>query len=249
VSSSEAMYDEELLCHLGPAFPSLVQTDPERVTRIAAEIATGFGALSEVNRAVSVFGSARAARGSFDYELATEVARCLGAAGFAIITGGGPGIMEAANRGAREAGALSIGLNIELPFEQHTNEYIDIDLRFRYFFARKLMFVRYASAFVVFPGGFGTLDELFEALTLIQTGRIRHFPVVLVGTSHWNRLAEWIRDFLEGAGKVDKSDTELLHVIDDPSEICALIEAAHFRQLRAAVGAPGGRTGVSGPRG
>lgn len=222
--------DEELLCYLGPG-PALAQADPERVQRIMDELSAGFSSLARVGKAVSVFGSARSAEDHPDYELAVAVSRRLSEAGFAIITGGGPGIMEAANLGARQGEALSIGLNIELPFEQAMNEYVDLGLTFHYFFARKLMFVRYASAFVVFPGGFGTLDELFEALTLIQTGKIKHFPVVLVGSGHWHGLLEWIHDALHGRGKIQPSDTELLHLSDDPDEICAVVEAAYFRQL------------------
>ena len=226
-----ATTDEELLGCLGPGFPALAETDPERVQRIMAEVSEGFAALAHVHKAVSVFGSARSAPSHPDYELAVEVADRLGQAGFSIITGGGPGIMEAANQGARRAGVLSIGLNIELPFEQTMNGYVDLAVSFHYFFARKLMFVRYASAFVVFPGGFGTLDELFEALTLIQTGKIKHFPVVLVGSGHWSGLIDWMHEALHGTGKIRPSDTELLHVSDDPVEICAIVADAYLRQL------------------
>lgn len=168
--------DEELLCCLGPGYPDFADSDPDRVARIREEVAYGFAALAGVEYAVSIFGSARTPADDPHYILARAVAARVGALGFDIITGGGPGIMEAANRGAREAAVRSIGLNIELPREQTVNPFLDLSLRFRYFFVRKLMFIRYASAFVVFPGGFGTLDELFEALTLIQTGKIRHFP-------------------------------------------------------------------------
>lgn len=160
------------------------------------------------------------------------MAHRLGESGFAILTGGGPGIMAAANRGAHEAGALSVGLNIDLPHEQGTNEWVELGLEFHYFFARKLMFVRYASAFVVFPGGFGTLDELFEALTLIQTGKIRHFPVVLAGVGHWSGLRDWVHERLLETGKVGPADVELFRTSDDPDEICALVEEGHRRQLR-----------------
>ena len=174
--------DEELLCCLGPSFPPLARTDPARIATLTHEFAAGFSALSDVVKAVTVFGSARTSPSDADYGLAVEVGRRLGEAGFAVITGGGPGIMEAANRGAREAGALSIGLNIQLPHEQRANHFLDRELRFQHFFVRKVMFVRYACAFVALPGGFGTLDELFEALTLVQTSKIQHFPIVLVGT-------------------------------------------------------------------
>ena len=219
--------DEELLCRCLPLLPD---QDPARLRRIQAELAAGFEALAGVGKSVSIFGSARTPPGDPDYELARMVARRLGVSGFAILTGGGPGLMEAANRGAREAGALSVGLSIELPHEQGTNEWVDVGLEFHYFFARKLMFVRYASAFVVFPGGFGTLDELFEALTLIQTGKIRHFPVVLADAEHWQGLLDWVRERLLETGKVAPADVELLRASDDADEICALVEEGNRRQ-------------------
>lgn len=221
--------DEELLCRCLPLLP---KQDPARLRRIQAELASGFEALADVGKAVSIFGSARTPSGYPEYELARTVAHRLGESGFAILTGGGPGIMAAANRGAREAGALSVGLNIELPHEQGTNEWVDLALEFHYFFARKMMFVRYTSAFVVFPGGFGTLDELFEALTLIQTGKIRHFPVVLASVEHWSGLRDWVRERLLETGKVAPADVELFRTSDDPDEICALVEEGHRRQLR-----------------
>ena len=221
--------DEELLCRCLPLVPG---EDPERLRRIRAELAAGFEALADVGEAVSIFGSARTPPGHREYELAREVARRLGESGFAILSGGGPGIMAAANRGAREAGVLSVGLNIELPREQGTNEWVELGLAFHYFFARKLMFVRYASAFVVFPGGFGTLDELFEALTLIQTGKIRHFPVVLAGVGHWHGLLDWVRERLLETGKVALADVQLLQASDDPGEICELVEEGYGRQAR-----------------
>ena len=225
--------DEELLCCLGPGFPPLAETDPDRIRRIERELAAGFSALAGVEKGVSIFGSARTPPGDPDYGLAREVAARLGRTGFAVITGGGPGVMEAANRGAREAGALSIGCNIELPFEQHLNPYVDVALHFHYFFVRKVMFVRYASAFVVFPGGFGTLDELFEALTLIQTGKTRHFPVVLAGAEHWQGLLDWVRERLLETGKVSTDDLELLRASDDVDEICARVEEGYRRQREA----------------
>jgi uncharacterized protein (TIGR00730 family) len=179
---------------------------------------------------VSVFGSARTPADHPDYALARDTARRLGDAGFAVITGGGPGIMEAANRGAKEAGVTSVGLNIDLPFEQGANAYQDIELRFHYFFTRKVMFVRYASAFVVFPGGFGTLDELFEALVLIQTDKIRHFPVILVGKRYWAGLTDWIRERLVADGMIAPSDADLLTVTDDPDDVVAPVRAGARRQ-------------------
>ncbi len=204
--------------------PHLAVGDPHRIAGIKAELEAGFGALADVERAVSVFGSARTGEGEPDYLLAQEVCRRLGEAGFAVITGGGPGIMEAGNRGARDAGALSIGLGIELPHEQGENPYIDLGLRFRHFFVRKVMFVRYASAFVAFPGGFGTLDELFEALTLIETRTIRHFPVVLVGSAYWRGLLDWVAERALAEGKIGAEDLALLHLSDSPEEIVALVE-------------------------
>lgn len=203
----------------------------ERLDRIHDEVARGFAALRELGPAVSVFGSARTVAGTAEYEQARQVARALGEAGYSIITGGGPGIMEAANRGAREAGVTSVGLNIELPEEQRPNDHLDVSLHFRYFFARRLMFVRYATAFVAHPGGFGTLDEMFEALTLIQTGKIRRFPVVLVGSEHWSGLLEWLGERVEGRGLVHSRDLRDLHVVDDP---LAAVEAVRQRAAEGA---------------
>ena len=189
----------------------------------------GFEALAGVERGITVFGSARTSRDDPDYLLARTVSRRLGQDGYAILTGGGPGIMEAANRGAREAGALSVGLTIEIPIEEHINRYLDIGLHFNYFFARKVMFVRYASAFVVFPGGFGTLDELFELLTLIATGKIHGFPLVLVRRSYWEPLLAWLRDAVEAEGKISPADLELIAVADDPEEVYERVRAAAGR--------------------
>ena len=200
--------------------------DSWRVLRIQSEFVGGFDALSDVAEAVTVFGSARTTPGSPDYELAVEVGRALGAAGYAVITGGGPGAMEAANRGAREAGAQSIGLNIELPFEQHINPWVDVGMNFRYFFVRKTMFVKYAQAFVCLPGGFGTLDELFEALTLVQTKKVVRFPIVLVGRDHWAGLVDWIRTTLLAKQMVSPDDLDLLHLVDTPAEAVDVITAA-----------------------
>jgi uncharacterized protein (TIGR00730 family) len=232
---ASATADEELLhLHLaGPAHPGVLNgDDTERVSRISAELATGFAALAELGPAVSVFGSARTPPASPAYQLAYETGRALAGAGFAVITGGGPGIMEAASHGARDGGGTSVGLNIELPAEQNPNPYLDVALHFRYFSVRKLMFVRYATAFVVFPGGFGTLDELFEALTLIQTGKIRHFPVILAGTAHWAGLLDWIDQEMRGSGTVTDEDLRLLIAEDHPAEIASLVRHYHDRQLR-----------------
>ena len=196
------------------------------------ELRTGFEALGHVGAAVSVFGSARTPEDHPEYALARETARLLGDAGFAIITGGGPGIMEAANRGAKESGAQSIGLNIELPFEQGLNDYVELGLEFHYFFTRKVMFVRYASGFVVFPGGFGTLDETFESLTLIQTGKVRHFPVILVGCDYWRGLVDWIRERMLPDGKISPEDMDLLTLTDDPAEVLRTMQEATHRQPR-----------------
>lgn len=228
MSSRSRTADEDLLCCLPT--PS-AGDDAARVDRIRREVALGFRTLAPIGKAVSVFGSARVARESPLYDLTRRVAAALGDAGFAVITGGGPGLMEAANRGARDAGATSVGLGIELPHEQRLNDQLDVTLTFRYFFARKLMFVRYASAFVVLPGGFGTLDELFEALTLIQTGKVHEFPVVLVGGAHWDGLVTWMRDALEAHAFTGPTDTDLLVVSDDPVEIAELVQRCHLRQV------------------
>jgi uncharacterized protein (TIGR00730 family) len=224
--------DEELF---GAELPTIVAeiTDAQRVERMRDELAMGFAALQGTTRAVSVFGSARIPEGHPDYTLARETARQLGEVGFTIITGGGPGLMEAANRGARDAGARSVGLNIELPFEQDGNPYQDLPLDFHYFFARKVMFVRYANAFVVFPGGFGTLDELFEALVLIQTGKVLHFPVMLVGVKFWGGLIEWVREQLLERELIAALDLDLFRCTDDPREVVAVCAAAADRQLGA----------------
>ena len=202
-------------------------SDPWRVLRIMGEYVHGFDALAEVGAAVAVFGSARTHETDPMYQAAREVSGCLARAGFAVITGGGPGIMEAANRGAREAGGLSIGCNIELPREQGINPYVDVSINFRYFFCRKTMFMKYAEGFVLFPGGFGTLDELFEALTLIQTGKVHRFPVVLFGSAYWRGLLNWIRERLVAEGKIDPGDLALLTVTDSPQEVCELVLAAY----------------------
>jgi uncharacterized protein (TIGR00730 family) len=203
--------------------PEFVDSDPWRALRILSEFVEGFDALAAVGPAVTIFGSARVKPDTPDYELARDIARLLAEAGFAIITGGGPGIMEAANRGCREGGGLSIGCNIELPHEQGLNEYVDLGVEFKYFFARKTMFVKYADAFVILPGGFGTLDELFESLTLIQTGKIRDFPVVLVGTKYWQGMIDWMRSTQLPFGAITEADLGLVKLTDDPDEVCRII--------------------------
>ena len=214
--------DRELLTWLGSY---LAEGDPGRVQKIEAEITAGFRALSKVERAVSIFGSARTKPGTKHYEVARETARLLGGAGFSVITGGGPGIMEAANRGAQDAGALSIGCNIELPHEQQPNDYLDISISFQHFFVRKLMFVRYASAFVIVPGGYGTLDELLEALTLMQTHKIEHFPVVLLDRQHWAGLIDWIRERVVAEGLLSEGDLGLIHQADTAEEALSIVLA------------------------
>ncbi len=230
--------DEDLLSGVGPTRRVQATGESERIAAIASEVARGFEALDGVHKAVSIFGSARTPESAPDYELARATARLLGEHGFTIITGGGPGIMEAANLGARDAGVLSVGLNIDLPVDQPTNPYVDLRLRFNHFFIRKLMFVRYASAFVVFPGGLGTLDEMFEALTLIQTGKVRHFPVVLMGVDFWSGLMAWGDQELLAGGKVDRADLGLLHTVDRPDGAVAIIEAGHRRQVGESAGIP-----------
>jgi hypothetical protein len=225
--------DEELLEAETSAILSEL-SDAARLERIHDELADGFNALAHVGKAVSIFGSARTSRDDPQYAHARRVARALGAAGWSIITGGGPGIMEAANHGARDAGVPSIGLDIELPREQAMNPFVDIGLTFHYFFARKVMFVRYASAFVAFPGGFGTLDELFEAATLRQTQKIRHFPIVLVGTGYWRGLLDWLSDSPLREGKIVAADVEWLQVVDEPAEVLAILEDVEHRRPRRA---------------
>ena len=220
--------DQRLLDGRGPA--DWLHADPWRVLRIQAEFVEGFGLLAELGRAVSVFGSARTKAGTEEYELAELIGARLAGAGYTVITGGGPGIMEAANKGASDAGGVSVGLGIELPFEQRMNEHIDIGLEFRYFFVRKTMFVKYSQAFVVLPGGFGTLDELFESVTLVQTQKVTRFPIVLVGTDYWSGLLDWIKDKMLSSGKISPADPELLHLTDDPDEVIHIITSAHKTQ-------------------
>jgi uncharacterized protein (TIGR00730 family) len=211
--------------------------DAWRVFRITGEFVEGFEEMAEIGPAVSIFGSARVERGHAQYEQCVETAKLLGEAGFAIVTGGGPGIMEAANKGAHLAKACSVGCNIELPFEQKTNEYVDVSIDFRYFFVRKTMFVKYAEAFVIFPGGFGTMDELFESLTLIQTGKVRHFPVVLMGSHYWGGLLEWLRGTMAEEGKIKPEDVDLMFVTDDPAEAADHIVHRYRRRMAIRGGA------------
>ena len=217
--------DQRLLDSRGPS--DWVHTDPWRVLRIQAEFVEGFGMLAELPRAVTVFGSARTSHDHPEYTQGQELGAALADAGFAVITGGGPGVMEAANRGCSEAGGLSVGLGIELPFEQGLNDWVDVGINFRYFFARKTMFVKYSQAFVCLPGGFGTLDELFEALTLVQTKKVTKFPVVLFGQSYWEGLYNWLRDSLLTEGKIGEKDLALLHLTDDVDDAVRVVEEAY----------------------
>jgi uncharacterized protein (TIGR00730 family) len=223
-------FDEELFQWLGDEPPSVRALDAGRIHAIAAEFALGFDRLANIGPAVTVFGSARTPPDHPHYQLVRTVSAALGRAGYAVITGGGGGLMEAANRGAKDAGAVSVGCNIELPREQRLNDYLDIGLRFRHFFARKVMFVRYASAFVIGPGGFGTLDELFEALTLIQTATVRNFPVIMLGEGEWDGLIDWLRQRALPDHRIDADDLDGLHLVDDPARVVGLVRAAHQRQ-------------------
>jgi uncharacterized protein (TIGR00730 family) len=217
--------DQRLLDRRG--LSDWVHTDPWRVMRIQAEFVEGFGLLAELGMAVSVFGSARSKPGTPEYELATDIAAGLTRAGYAIITGGGPGIMEAANKGAAAANGVSVGLGIELPLEAGLNDYVNVGVEFRYFFVRKTVFIKYSQAFVVLPGGFGTMDELFEALTLVATGKITKFPIVLVGTEYWSGLLDWMKATMLAEGKIGAAELALLHVADDPDEIVKIVTDAH----------------------
>jgi uncharacterized protein (TIGR00730 family) len=213
--------DEQLL--ESPRPDEFTHTDPWRVFRIMGEFVEGFDELATLTRGIAVFGSARTKPDDPDYKAAQETGALLAAQGFAVITGGGPGIMEAANRGAFEAGGLSIGCNIELPFEQRPNPYQTLSLTFKYFFVRKMMFVKYSLAFIIFPGGFGTFDELFEALTLIQTRKIRNFPIVLFGSHYWSGLLDWFRAAVLPGGKISDVDMKMFHVTDSPAEVVEIV--------------------------
>ncbi len=210
--------------------PAFLNTDPWRALRILSEFVEGFDALATLGPAITVFGSARIDEGSPVYATAREIGRRLANEGYAIITGGGPGVMEAANRGCQEGGGMSVGCNIELPHEQDVNPYVDLAVEFRYFFARKTMFVKYANGFVILPGGYGTMDELFEALTLIQTGKIRHFPIILVGTAFFGGLIDWIRSQLVADGMIDEGDLDLIALTDDPAEVVEIVKRSARRR-------------------
>jgi uncharacterized protein (TIGR00730 family) len=221
--------DQRLLDSRGPS--DFVHTDPWRVLRIQAEFVEGFGALAELGPAVSVFGSARTRPEDPSYAVAEETGRKLAEAGFAVITGGGPGVMEAANKGASEAGGVSVGLGIELPFEAGLNAWVDVGINFRYFFARKTMFVKYARGFVVLPGGLGTFDELFEALTLVQTQKVTSFPVALLGVDYWQGMINWLRDTVLADGKISESDLDMMILTDDVDEAVRLMVKAREHQV------------------
>ena len=224
-----ATYDEEIIA-ADQATVLALDSDEARIARVGAELEAGFEALRDLGLAACIWGSARTPEGHPEYALARDVGRRLGEAGFSVITGGGPGSMEAANRGAQEAGATSVGLNIELPFEQHINPYCDIALEFHYFFTRKLMFVRYSCALIVFPGGYGTLDELFEGLTLTQTGKVHHYPIVLMGEDYWRGLIDWMNERLLHEGKISPADLDLIEVTDDPERAVELVSVAARRR-------------------
>src|SRR6516165_2729130 len=229
--------DQRLLDRRGPA--DWVHTDPWRVLRIQAELVEGFGLLAELGPAVSIFGSARTQRGTHEYLTAEAIAAGLVKAGYAVLTGGGPGIMEAANKGAVEGGGVSVGLGIELPTEMGLNDYVEVGLEFRYFFVRKTCFIKYSQAFVVLPGGFGTMDELFEALTLVATGKITKFPIVLVGRSYWSGLLGWIQDTVLAEGKIGHAESGLISVVDEPGEVVEVIRRAHAGQALPPEPGPG----------
>ena len=229
-----ARTEDEALLRRPTRRPDFLDSDPWRSLRILSEFVEGFDALASVGPAVSVFGSARTKSNHRYYRQARQLGRRLAEAGYAVITGGGPGIMEAANRGCQEGGGLSVGCNIELPMEQGLNRYVDLGVEFRYFFARKVMFVKYADAFVIFPGGYGTLDELFEALTLIQTRKVQDFPVILMGTDYWTGMIEWIRGSLLAEAAINPEDVDLLRLTDDPEEAVTIIGAYQDRHRAAA---------------
>lgn len=225
----EGTTDQRLLDSRGPA--DWVHQDPWRVMRIQAEFIEGFGALAEIGPAIGVFGSARTRQDAHDYGIAEQVGRRLAEEGFAVITGGGPGAMEAANKGASEAGGASVGLGIELPFEAGLNQWVDKGINFRYFFARKTMFVKYAQGFIVLPGGLGTFDELFEALTLVQTQKVTSFPIVLMGVDYWSGLLAWMRDTVLAEGKINAADLDMMTLTDDVDEAVAMMVAARADRI------------------
>jgi uncharacterized protein (TIGR00730 family) len=226
VSADDLTFDQDLLTWLGDEPKAQRVADAERIRCIAEEFAMGFDALANIGPAVTIFGSARTPASDPCYALTRTVAAALGRAGYAIITGGGGGLMEAANRGARDAGATSVGCNIELPHEQVLNEYVDLALKFRHFFARKVMFMRYGRAYVIAPGGFGTLDELFEALTLIQTATMPDLPAILIGDGEWDGMIEWLRERSLAEHRIEQSDLDNLHLTSDPEEIVRIVQMA-----------------------
>jgi uncharacterized protein (TIGR00730 family) len=239
--SREPTEDRKLLMQQPYADTSFLESDAWRALRIQGEFVDGFDAMARLGPAVSIFGSARTPAGDPWYERARELGRKLGAAGLTVITGGGPGIMEAANQGARDAGAVSVGLGIELPHEQGLNDFVDLRVEFRYFFVRKTMFVKYAQGFVIFPGGYGTLDELFESVTLVQTGKIEHFPIILMGTHYWRGLLDWLEGTVGQEGKIAHQDLSLLTLTDDVDEAVAWMLRAfenemHDRDLMTGAG-------------
>jgi uncharacterized protein (TIGR00730 family) len=225
--------DRKLLQPIPYADTSFLETDAWRALRILGEFVDGFDALARLGPAVTVFGSARTERNDAAYTAARRLGEGLADAGFTVITGGGPGIMEAANRGCQEAGGFSVGCSIELPHEQASNPYLDLDITFRYFFVRKMMFVKYAQGFVIFPGGFGTLDELFESITLVQTGKIEHFPIVLIGSDYWHGLLDWLGGTVAGADNIGLDDLKLLRVTDDVDEACEIFVTSRIRAAEA----------------
>lgn len=234
--------DARLLARPGQA--DWLHADPWRVLRIQAEFVEGFGALAELGRAISVFGSARTKPEESAYAVAEQVGAGLARAGYAVITGGGPGMMEAANKGAHEVGGVSVGLGIELPHEQGMNEYVDLGVHFRYFFARKTMFLKYSDGFVVMPGGFGTLDELFEAITLVQTSKVSHFPIVLVDSGFWGGLVDWVKAVLVERGVISPADVELIHVVDTAQEAVEAV-VSRAKSMRAAEAAASAQSSSS----
>jgi uncharacterized protein (TIGR00730 family) len=225
--------DHRLLQPAPYADTSFLDSDAWRALRITGEFVEGFDALAQLGPAVTVFGSARTPPGDPTYEAAERLGARLAEDGFTVITGGGPGIMEAVNRGAQRAGGVSVGCSIELPHEQQSNDYLDLEVRFRYFFVRKVMFVKYAQGFVIFPGGFGTLDELFESITLVQTGKIEHFPIVLFGSDYWRGLLDWLASTVAGRGNIDAGETGMLKVTDDVEEACAVLVESRIRAAEA----------------
>jgi hypothetical protein len=219
--------DQRLLDRRGPT--DWVHADPWRVMRIQAEFVEGFGLLAELGMAVSVFGSARTQRDAPEYKLAEQISAQLSQVGYAVITGGGPGIMEAANKGAVEAGGVSVGLGIELPMEAGLNDYVNVGVEFRYFFVRKTVFIKYSQAFVVLPGGYGTLDELFEAITLVATGKITKFPIVLVGSAYWSGLVDWLRETVQAEANIYGHELDLFTIVDEPEDVVKVITKAHAK--------------------